>query len=62
MIILAILMLFALGVFLSALFSGSETGFYRVTRMRLLLDGMEGDRTSTYDCSSGRSLPSCWHR
>jgi CBS domain containing-hemolysin-like protein len=48
MITLAILILLALGVFLSALFSGSETGFYRVTRMRLLLDGMDGDRTSTY--------------
>ena len=48
MILLGILMLLTLGVFLSALFSGSETGFYRVTRMRLLLDGMAGDRTSTY--------------
>ncbi len=45
---LVILLLFALGVFLSALFSGTETGFYRVTRMRLLLDGMDGDRTSTF--------------
>ena len=48
MILLGILLLFTLGVFLSALFSGSETGFYRVTRMRLLLDGMDGDRTSTF--------------
>lgn len=35
--------LFALGIFLSAFFSGSETGFYRVTRVRLLLDGLGGD-------------------
>jgi putative hemolysin len=32
------------GLFLSALFSGSETGFYRATRLRLVLDGMAGDR------------------
>ena len=36
----------ALGLFLSAFFSGSETGFYRVTRMRLVLDAMGGDRTA----------------
>lgn len=35
--------LFLLGIFLSAFFSGSETGFYRVTRVRLLLDGLGGD-------------------
>jgi CBS domain containing-hemolysin-like protein len=28
---------------LSAFFSGSETGFYRVTRVRLVIDAMEGD-------------------
>jgi CBS domain containing-hemolysin-like protein len=32
------------GLFLSAFFSGSETGFYRATRLRLVLDGMAGDR------------------
>ncbi len=37
-------LLFLLGLFLSAFFSGSETGFYRVTRLRLILDGREGDR------------------
>ncbi len=31
-----------IGVFLSAFFSGSETGFYRVTRVRLLLDAKSG--------------------
>ena len=34
----------AVGLFLSAFFSGSETGFYRATRLRLLLDAMAGDR------------------
>jgi putative hemolysin len=32
------------GLLLSAFFSGSETGFYRATRLRLVLDGMAGDR------------------
>ena len=32
-----------LGLLLSALFSGSETGFYRATRLRLVLDAMGGD-------------------
>jgi CBS domain containing-hemolysin-like protein len=41
-----VLLLLGLGIFLSALFSGSETGFYRVTRVRLLLDGLDGDRVS----------------
>lgn len=41
-----ILLLFAVGVFLSAMFSGSETGFYRVTRVRLVLDGRSGDPIS----------------
>jgi len=31
------------GLFLSAFFSGSETGFYRATRIRLVLDAMGGD-------------------
>ena len=39
-----VLLLFATGVALSAFFSGSETGFYRVTRVRLLLDWLAGDR------------------
>ena len=33
-----------LGLFLSAFFSGSETGFYRATRLRLVLDSMGGDQ------------------
>lgn len=33
-----------LGLFLSAFFSGSETGFYRATRLRLVLDAMGGDQ------------------
>ncbi|MHC4399941.1 MAG: CNNM domain-containing protein [Planctomycetota bacterium] len=37
------LVLGAIGLFLSAFFSGSETGFYRVTRMRLVLDALGGD-------------------
>jgi putative hemolysin len=31
-------------LFLSAFFSGSETGFYRATRLRLVLDAMAGGR------------------
>ena len=38
-----ILILFALGVFLSAFFSGSETGFYRASRVRFVMDGIDGD-------------------
>ncbi len=40
---IAALLLCAVGLFFSAFFSGSETGFYRVTRVRLRLDAMEGD-------------------
>lgn len=38
-----ILILFLLGLFLSALFSGSEMGLYRVPRVRLLIDAMGQD-------------------
>jgi CBS domain containing-hemolysin-like protein len=38
--------LFLGGLLLSAFFSGSETGFYRVPRIRLLIDSLAGDRTS----------------
>ena len=31
---------------MSAFFSGSETGFYRATRLRLVLDAMAGDRVA----------------
>ncbi len=41
-----ILLLFLVGLFLSALFSGSEMGLYRVPRVRLLIDAMGGDRIS----------------
>ncbi len=34
------------GIAMSAFFSGSETGFYRASRTRLVLDAMEGDRIS----------------
>jgi CBS domain containing-hemolysin-like protein len=33
----------AVGMFLSAFFSGAETGFYRATRLRLVLDARAGD-------------------
>lgn len=36
-------LLLTAGIFLSAFFSGSETGFYRVTRVRLMLDALGGD-------------------
>ncbi len=38
-----ILLLAAAGLFLSAFFSGSETGFYRATRLRVVLDARAGD-------------------
>ncbi|QGQ23875.1 DUF21 domain-containing protein [Gimesia benthica] len=41
--ILGALALFAIGLRLSALFSGSETGFYRVSFLRLNIDANEGD-------------------
>jgi CBS domain containing-hemolysin-like protein len=40
----ALMLLLALvGLLLSALFSGAETGFYRATRLRLVLDAIGGD-------------------
>ncbi len=41
-----ILLLAATGLFLSAFFSGSETGFYRATRLRVVLDARSGDRVA----------------
>ncbi len=38
------LTLLAVGVFLSAFFSGSETGFYRASRFRVVLSALDGDR------------------
>lgn len=43
---IGLLALFFTGLFLSALFSGSETGFYRVARLRLVLDANEGSRVA----------------
>ncbi len=40
------LVLFAVGMLLSAFFSGSETGFYRLNRARLLINALDGDWTS----------------
>ena len=37
------LLLLIFGLLLSALFSGSETGFYRVTRVRLAIEALAGD-------------------
>jgi CBS domain containing-hemolysin-like protein len=39
-------LMLCLGLFLSAFFSGSETGFYRATRTRLALHALEGDLVS----------------
>ncbi|MEM8732657.1 MAG: CNNM domain-containing protein, partial [Planctomycetota bacterium] len=44
---IAFLILIA-GIFLSAFFSGSETGFYRVTRVRLLMDSKSGRRAAKF--------------
>jgi putative hemolysin len=41
--ILWILLLLIVGLALSAFFSGSETGFYRVTRVRLVVDARAGN-------------------
>ena len=38
--------LIAVGLFLSAFFSGSETGFYRAVRIRLVLDALGGDQVA----------------
>jgi len=40
--------LLIVGVFLSAFFSGSETGFYRASRVRLVIRNLEGDSISRY--------------
>ena len=44
--ILFSLILLAVGVLLSAFFSGSETGFYRANRVRLVVQNLEGDAIS----------------
>ena len=40
---IGLLLLLLVGMMLSAFFSGTETGFYRVSRVRLVLDGLDGD-------------------
>lgn len=40
------IVVFFLGLALSAFFSGSETGFYRAPRLRLVIDGVGGDKTA----------------
>ncbi len=42
------LLLLLVGIGLSAFFSGSETGFYRVTRVRLVIDALQGDWISKW--------------
>lgn len=44
---IGILLLFLAAIFLSAFFSGMETGFYRAVRVRLVLDGMSGDKVAS---------------
>lgn len=41
-----VILCFISGIFLSAFFSGNETGFYRVTRLRLVMDGLKGDKVA----------------
>ncbi len=41
-----LLILFVVGLALSAFFSGSETGFYRASRIRLMLDALAGDKVA----------------
>ncbi len=47
MILLA-LGLLLIGAGLSAFFSGSETGFYRASRVRIVMDALDGDRLSKF--------------
>ncbi len=42
------LILLIVGVGLSAFFSGSETGFYRASRVRIVMDALDGDRLSKF--------------
>ena len=43
-----VILMFVVGVFLSGFFSGSETGFYRASRVRFVMDGLDGDRISRF--------------
>ena len=40
--------LLLVGIFLRAFFSGNETGLYRASRVRLVMDGLDGDWVSRY--------------
>lgn len=40
------IVVFLIGLALSAFFSGCETGFYRAPRLRLVIDGVGGDRAA----------------
>ena len=40
------IILLVIGIGLSAFFSGSETGFYRASRLRIVMDAMQGDKVS----------------
>ena len=40
--------LLLLGVFLSGFFSGSETGFYRASRVRIVIANLDGDKISGF--------------
>lgn len=44
--ILLPLLLLVVGLLMSAYFSGTETGFYRASRVRVVMAGLSGDRTS----------------
>ena len=40
------IVLLIVGIGLSAFFSGSETGFYRASRLRIVMDALQGDKVS----------------
>lgn len=42
------LVLLVVGIFLSGFFSGSETGFYRASRVRIVIAGLDGDQISKF--------------
>ena len=44
--VILVVVLFLIGILLSGFFSGAETGFYRVTRVRLAIEALAGDWTS----------------
>jgi len=48
MSLLMTILLLLLGIFLSAFFSGCETGFYRASRVRFVIAGLDGDLISQY--------------